>query len=250
MSKEQIGKPSTAALLSADQLKPLLRECLEDEEMLNWLRKLLNAKTTDQRDSEAQAEVVRVQRMLRDQEAVLLQARSTLTQKDRELAQLNERLHQAEQRERDAKAQWEALRKQGSLPTEISALLGHVRADSRLVARFGLDIQADDVALLVQVVAVLSQADNFKRLWELYKTRCVERRAALEKEDRCVLQTALSWHNANWKDAPYEFVEPAPGETYDYERHTRPPAMVGDRIAATWLPGVPRMKVMPLVETR
>jgi len=161
MSKEQIGKPSTAALLSADQLKPLLRECLEDEEMLNWLRKLLNAKTTDQRDSEAQAEVVRVQRMLRDQEAVLLQARSTLTQKDRELAQLNERLHQAEQRERDAKAQWEALRKQGSLPTEISALLGHVRADSRLVARFGLDIQADDVAIDVRRQPQVGLQDGF-----------------------------------------------------------------------------------------
>ncbi|MGD9889289.1 MAG: hypothetical protein AB7S56_08510 [Halothiobacillaceae bacterium] len=250
MKKELSDQPVGATLLSAEQLKPLLRECLEDEDMLNWLRKLLNAKPTDDRDSRAQAEVMRVQKMLREQEAVLLQARANLTQKDGELTQLKERLHQAEQRERETKAQFEALRKQGALPTDISAILRHVRADARLVSRFVLDIQADDVALLVQVVAVLSQAENFKRLWELYKTRCVERRAALEPEDRSVLHAALAWHNANWKDAPYTFIEPAPNEAYNYEQHTRPPAMAGDRIAATWLPGVPRMKIMPLVETR
>ncbi len=223
MSRARNDDPGLSALpLSAEQLKPLLRECLEDEAMLSWLRKVLRLKTADQQDSEAQADALRVQKLLREQEAVLQQSRSALLQKDRELAQAQERLRQAERGEHEAKSQLEALRKQGQLPKDISALLAQVRADSKLVARFRLDLQADDVALLVQVVAVLSQAENIKRLWELYKTRCEERRAALEGGDRSVLEAALSWHNANWKDTPYAFFEPAPGVGYDYEQHSRP----------------------------
>lgn len=247
---EDSRSPAPASTLSAHQLKPLLRECLEDEDMLRWLREILGVKPVDQRDSEVQAELARLQKSLRHQEEILQQARSTLTQKDRELAHSQERLRQAEQREHEAKTQLEALRKQGRLPGDVSALLAQVRADAKLAARFRLDVDSDDVTLLVQVVAVLSQAESFKRLWELYKTRCEERRATLDEGDRSVLQAALSWHNANWKDAPYALVEPAPGEQYDYDQHTRPPAMVGERIVTTWLPGVPRMKIKPLVETR
>jgi hypothetical protein len=89
---------------------------------------------------------------------------------------------------------------------------------------------------------------NFKRLWEVYKSRCEAKKSELNLQDRAVYDAALGRLNANRPDRPHQTSSPEIGAPYDYEKHLRgAPGMVGETITAVWLPGVPAMKLLPLV---
>lgn len=208
---------------------------------------------------------------LHEAESKLKETSNQIAAKEQEIKQLKQdadllrsRLEQTEQAQHAALNTVESERKERSrlqeentqlkqcsaLPPELASVLTQVRSDAELLKRLKLNKDLEDTAMLVQTVAVMSQESNFKRLWDEYKSRCEERKSEINPQECAVFDAALGWLNASRPDRPHQTISPAIGAPYDYEKHLRgAPGMVGETITAVWLPGVPAMKLLPLVAT-
>ena len=183
--------------------------------------------------------------------ASLAERKKELEQRQTEQSQLQQKIRQLDGESKDAREQYQALKQRGCPNPQQTALLAHLRQDDAFIAQFfkATKLAGDEQAALVQLVAVLAQQENIKRLMEFYKSRCEQQQARLNANDVQVLESALAWHNANWPDKPYDFERTQVGESYNYERHMRPTGMTGEVVGAVWLPGIPRLKIKPLVAT-
>lgn len=224
-------------------------EVLQLQSMLEESRELIRKKDAKLTALQQETQLLQqeVQQLRRDSQTLRQQNASTaqdLKQAQQAQSQLSATIRQLEQDNH-------TLRNRSALPDSLKAVIGRIRQDADLLERFKLTNQAgDELQLLISAVAALSHEGNFKRLWELYQSRQQARRSAIEPADRLVLDTALGWLNINHQNKPHQFDEPAVGLDYKYELHARAAAgMVGDRIQATWLPGVPTLGLKPQVET-
>jgi len=252
MSKNQVD---------TDALKPVLIKLLEDDEVINSIRGALcrvlgcavgapvaqgeprGEQGGEHESAQGDKEKYRkIEERLQEAEHKLADTSRQITAQEADLEGVRK---ERERLQRD----YTSLQQRSVLPPDLADVLAHVRSDAELVKRLELNTDLDDTAMLVQTVAVLSQESNLKRLWEFYKSRCEARRAELSPQDRAVFKAALSWLNANRPDRPHEMSYPATGINYDYEKNIRPPGMSGETITAVWLPGVPAMKLLPLVAT-
>ncbi len=118
--------------------------------------------------------------------------------------------------------------------------LALLRRDPQLAQEMNLtDLPADDTQALIQAVAVLAQIDNVKRLWTVLKDRCEAEQRPATEDERTLLQTALAWHNHNWRSLPYRLIDTAPASAYDYENQQRSRQVTkGETVAALHLPGI------------
>lgn len=237
--------------IDAKALKPALIKLLEDEEMLGLIRRALGIDTAHE-DERKRAD--KNERLALEQQ---------IDQIKNENKQLLDQLNRSEQAEKSTHAELvkkrqeceqlqheiTSLQQRSLLPPDLAGVLSHVRGDAELVKYLALNATQDDSAMLVQTVAVLSQERSLERLWNFYKNRCENKRGELSPQDRTVFEAALGWLNANRPDKPHLISEPAVGAPYDYQKNIRPPGMVGETITAIWLPGVPSMRLLPVVAT-
>ena len=134
-----------------------------------------------------------------------------------------------------------ALEQERSRPSTTHPAVTLLRQDSTLAKDLGLpDLPADDdLAALQQTVAVLAQSDSLKRLWDILKTRTEAHNRPATAQERELLETALAWHNHNWRSRPYSLVAPAAGSGFDFNHHQRcKPTPSGETIASLWVPGI------------
>lgn len=272
-----MGKKDDAGL---EDFKQKLRDSLEDEEMLKWLfnklKGLFAAHTPEHRTNEdgntsslanpshaqptqreqalerelsdAHKQITNLQHQVSQFEGELKQAhtqvRAQASQHASDLETLKKELNASQQKCKD-------LEKRSLMPPDWASLLARVREDADLAGRFSLNTALGDVDLLVQTVAVLSDGNNIKRLWDSYKKRCEDQRGPLNSGDEHLLEAALTWYNTKWPaDSQQALNRPVEGSSYDYEKHMRPAiGMTGETIVAVWLSGIPGLKLKPLVAT-
>ncbi len=159
-------------------------------------------------------------------------------QRETELAKLHKQYQQLQQKLEQCQ---HALEQERSRPSTTHPAVTLLRQDSTLAKDLGLpDLPADDdLAALQQTVAVLSQSDSLKRLWDILKARTEAHNRPATPEERELLETALAWHNHNWRSRPYSLVAPAAGTSYDFNHHQRcKPTPSGETIASLWVPGI------------
>ncbi|MDA1379839.1 hypothetical protein PCI56_08220 [Plesiomonas shigelloides subsp. oncorhynchi] len=99
--------------------------------------------------------------------------------------------------------------------TELDALQRSVQSpvtemlyqDMALANALGLDDMGRDARIdFVRCVAVLSQFDTIKQLWDELKDRCEQQERAVTVNELMLLENALSWHNYNWQQNPIGFI--------------------------------------------
>lgn len=162
----------------------------------------------------------------------------SLLQDKRDLQHTCRQLEQQLQQAKKEQAASEARLAQASREQirEIKLL----REDDALARRLDLvDLPADQQQALIQVVAVLAQRDNLERLWTTIKERCEAENRTVSSDERQLIETALDWHNHNWRSRPFQLIDPQPGASYDYSQQLRShhtPA--GEQVSATRLPGI------------
>lgn len=138
-----------------------------------------------------------------------------------------------------------------NLPENFSQIVVLLRKDDVLCKRFVLDMAGNDLDSLIQAVAILSQEANLKRLWEMYHKRCEDRQKPASADEIFILKVVLGWHNYNWPNKPYHLSEPSVGDAYDYNEQLRGGIhMNGEKVIALWLPGIPNLKLKPVVDIR
>lgn len=114
--------------------------------------------------------------------------------------------------------------------------------DLSLSADLGLNATGGEPSStdLIHTVAVMSQLDSVKRLWDLLKDRCEQQDRTASQAEAQLLATALGWHNHNWQQKPYQLFEPKTGQSFDFNQQQRaafsPP--MGETIKAVVLPGI------------
>ena len=118
--------------------------------------------------------------------------------------------------------------------------LALLRSDTDLAKRLGLpDLPNNDTQALIKTVAVLSQRENLERLWSVLKDRCEAHNGPANASERALLETALTWHNHNWRTHPYRLIEAVPSSAYRFDRHLRSrQTSSGETVAALYLPGI------------
>jgi chromosome segregation ATPase len=169
------------------------------------------------------AQCTSTSRKLLDEKQSLEQAR----------AKLEKQLQQLQQQLNDTQA---ILAKSGQVPIELRLL----RQDAELAQQLGLaNLPADDIAALIQVVAVLAQRDNLERLWILLKERCETGSRKANSDEVGLLKASLVWYNHNWQSRPYQLISATERGSYDYERQLRSRHSTGgDTITELRLPGI------------
>jgi len=257
--------------VDADALKLDLINLLEDEDVLNSIRGALcrvlgcaapvvqGGHDASQNDQKGGDDPCRdTEKRLREAEGELARSRQQVAQRDQDLSKLNDRVTQAEQKTRDVETERDkarndnaALQKRSVLSPELARVLAHVRSDEELAERFELNAApiVDDLTLLVQTVSVLSRSSSLNDLWEFYRTRCENMGAKLDAEDMAVFKAALGWLNENWPKKPYEFFNPPIGTIHSADAHILANGNKNAAITSVWLPGVPELKLKPLVAT-
>lgn len=180
---------------------------------------------------------VAAKKLLRDQEKIL-QNNKTLKQ---ECKQLEKQLRQAQ----------EQLSASQATQTNTAAELALLRSDPDLAQQLGLpDLPGDNTQALIQTVAVLAQRDNLERLWSALKDRCEANNRAASAPERALLETALAWHNHNWRTRPYRLIEATPSSAYQFEKYLRSrQTPTGETVAALLLPGIADGSGKPLCKT-
>jgi hypothetical protein len=254
--------------LTAEHIKPALHDLLEDEQVLQWLRKFLgkildiaqNTQKNPQENPEYERFKIQSGEYTSQLEALKCEVKNLKIERDvaqslsvslqGEFTQLKKKLQHIEQALLEAKAEAGGLRQRSNLPTPYTEVVQHARNDGELIRRFRLPNQANDVEWLVQLVAGFSSESGIKRLWEMLKLRCEAQSSPLSAMDRELLESALRWYNINWPDKPCILSDPIPGEIYQFEQHLRPAGMSGETIQSTWLPGISGLKLKPFVSVR
>ncbi|HIC8839402.1 TPA: hypothetical protein ACW72W_000212 [Aeromonas veronii] len=189
----------------------------------------------DQRDE--LAALLQQERDLRTQlENKLSDATSHLSHSQQQCQRLEQTLQQLQQQQQRHHAELDALRQAGQSP--VVTLLCQ---DVSLATDLGLDgMGADGSADLVRCVAVLSQLDTIRQLWDLLKARCEQQLRPATDGELALLGSALAWHNHNWRQKPYQLYQPALASGFDFNKAQRalgtPPS--GESLRGVWLPGI------------
>lgn len=148
---------------------------------------------------------------------------------------------------RETKSRLQQL--QQDYQTELNALKRSVQSpvtemlyqDVALANALGLDDMGRDARIdFVRCVAVLSQFDTIKQLWDELKDRCEQQERAVTVNELMLLENALSWHNYNWQQKPYRLYRPTPGVSFDFNRQQRAvgSSNSGELLCDIWLPGI------------
>ncbi|ODR87367.1 hypothetical protein [Shewanella xiamenensis] len=117
-----------------------------------------------------------------------------------------------------------------------------LRQDLSLSADLGLNATGGEPSStdFIRTVAVMSQLDSVKRLWDLLKDRCEQQNRSASQGEVQLLATALGWHNHNWQQKPFQLFESKTGQSFDFNQQQRaafsPP--MGETIKAVVLPGI------------
>lgn len=133
--------------------------------------------------------------------------------------------------------------------TELDALQRSVQSpvtemlyqDMALANALGLDDMGRDARIdFVRCVAVLSQFDTIKQLWDELKDRCEQQERAVTVNELMLLENALSWHNYNWQQKPYRLYRPTSGASFDFNRQQRAvgSSNSGELLCDIRLPGI------------
>ncbi|MDX7760816.1 hypothetical protein SJS80_02605 [Aeromonas caviae] len=193
---------------------------------------------------QSQQECKRLEQALQQEQALRHTAQT-------ELSETASRLRQLEQQQQRHHAELDALRQSGQSP--VVTLLCQ---DVSLATDLGLDGMGADVSAdLVRCVAVLSQLDTIRQLWDLLKARCEQQLRPASDGELALLGSALAWHNHNWRQKPYQLYQPALASGFDFNKAQRalgtPPS--GESLRGVWLPGISdhagRMQKKALVVT-
>lgn len=165
-----------------------------------------------------------------------------LQQDNKTLKQTCKQLEKKLQQTQEQLTTCQAIQKQ--VPPELDLL----RSDPDLARRLDLSsLPSDDSQALIQTVAVLAQPANLERLWSALKDRCEAENRSASMPERALLETALVWHNHNWRTRPYRLMEFTPPSAYHFENHLRSrQTPTGETVATLDLPGIADSSGAPL----
>ncbi|WP_370560311.1 hypothetical protein [Edwardsiella tarda] len=177
--------------------------------------------------SQLQQRCQRLEQALEQEQVLHHKAQTELSMATSLLQQLQQQRHHAE---------LDALRQTGRSP--VVTLLSQ---DVSLTTDLGLDgMGADGNADLVRCVAVLSQLDTIRQLWDLLKIRCEQQFRPATNDELTLLASALAWHNYNWRQKPYQLYQPALASSFDFNKEQRAvgSSPSGESLCGVWLPGI------------
>lgn len=240
-----------------------LRLLLENFQPLRDLIRAITAAELQTTDSHAAAALPTEEPSTHDSEA-LKNARQDLDQLKREADQTQKDLTKCntkvaellkeedsyKQEIEDLKAEYRQMQSQlqqtqadladAQARSSTEPILAFLRSDPSLAQTMDLpDLPADDTQALIQTVAVLAQLDSLKRLWEALKDRCEADKRAVTDAEHALLQTALTWHNHNWRSLPLRLIDVTAASRYDYETQLRSRHVTkGETVATMYLPGI------------
>ena len=168
----------------------------------------------------------------------LLQEKEKLQQEKEKLQQNNKTLKQ-DCKQLDKQLQ-QAQEQLSAFQNQVTPELAVLRGDPDLAQRLDLsNLPSDDTQALIQAVAVLAQRENLERLWSALKDRCEAENRPASAPERALLETALVWHNHNWRTRPYRMMEVTPPSAYHFENHLRSrQTPTGETVATLDLPGI------------
>lgn len=183
---------------------------------------------------EAEFQALQVQLVSSQAEAVRL--RQLLADERRQADELEKELERLKQLLAARELELAKLRRQATLPPVLEQL----RSMPALASRMDLgDLPADPTQALIRAVAVLSQLNNVERLWDALKEICESERRSATNDEIALLQTALDWHNYNWRKKPYTLHRPHMDAGFDFKTAQRTGTTPsGETLAAVWLPGI------------
>lgn len=220
-----VAVPTGTSPAALAQETSQLRSQLEDEQSQH--------QHTQAELDRAQAELEQHSSKIRQLQADLGQCSAAVQKLTQDKSKIEQQLQQTQHALQSSQAQ---LARSGSTPAELALL----RSDPDLARGLSLPpLESNDTQALIQIVAVLAQMDNIKRLWQVLKERCEAQQRPANANERQLLATALAWHNNNWLTRPYKLVEICAGQAYDYDQHQRCRLThQGETIAAQYLPGI------------
>lgn len=131
---------------------------------------------------------------------------------------------------------------------DIRRKLAVLRTDAPLAQQLALhDLPIDDVQALARTIAVLSQHESLQRLGAILKERCEAESRPASHEELALLQTALIWHNHNWRARPFRLIEVAPSSAFQFAHHQRSQhSPAGETVVELYLPGITHDNGQPL----
>ncbi|MGL5040159.1 MAG: hypothetical protein ACRC6D_08615 [Aeromonas sp.] len=183
----------------------------------------------------------------------LQQENLRLTKEHEQVLALLKRAHTDLQRQLDdLTAERDALRQGAQSPVTRILSQDHALAAELGLAGIGADSRShgsgngngngsgNSSADLVRCVAVLSQLDTIKQLWDLLKERCEQNSRPPSEGELALLEHALAWHNHNWQQKPYQLYIPSRGGRFDFSKEQRAAGTSpsGESLQAVWLPGI------------
>ncbi|WP_172590741.1 hypothetical protein [Shewanella xiamenensis] len=181
-------------------------------------------------NNQLEQQLQQLQSELNEQQNKNLTLENALTSATAKLKQLETQYQQAQQ----------------ALTAASQALIHPVqnilRQDLSLSADLGLNATGGEPSStdFIRTVAVMSQLDSVKRLWDLLKDRCEQQNRSASQGEVQLLATALGWHNHNWQQKPFQLFESKTGQSFDFNQQQRaafsPP--MGETIKAVVLPGI------------
>ncbi|BBU04607.1 MULTISPECIES: hypothetical protein [Aeromonas] len=216
-----------AASVNPDQRDELAALLQQERDLRAQLENKLSDATSHLLHSQQQCQ--RLEQALQQEQALHHKAQT-------DLSAAISRLQQLEKQQQRHHAELDALRQSGQSP--VVTLLCQ---DVSLATDLGLDgMGGDGSADLVRCVAVLSQLDTIRQLWDLLKARCEQQLRPATDGELTLLCSALAWHNYNWRQKPYRLCQPASGGSFDFNKEQRavgtPPS--GESLRGVWLPGI------------
>lgn len=234
---QSYAAPPTATLQAMEQLQTQLQQAQTDlQQIRSEYSHLTSQCQAAQRDllacNAAWNKLLQEKEKLQQEKEKLQQNNKTLKQ---DCKQLDKQLQQAQE-------QLSAFQNQGT--PELAVL----RGDPDLAQRLDLsNLPSDDTQALIQAVAVLAQRENLERLWSALKDRCEAENRPASMPERALLETALVWHNHNWRTRPYRLMEVMPPSAYHFENHLRSrQTPTGETVATLDLPGIADSSGAPL----
>lgn len=164
-----------------------------------------------------------------------------LEQDKKELSKGNKNLKEkCEQLEKQLKQTAEQLIACQAAQISTAPEVIQLRGDLALAQLLGLSkLPNDDTQALIQIVAILAQRDNLELLWSALKDRCEADNRPASSSECALLETALKWHNYNWRTHPYRLIDAVPSCAYHFEDHLRSrKTSTGETVVALLLPGI------------
>ena len=197
-----------------------LRLLLEHFEPLRKLIRQIAAKKTDPEEPlsspEPRAEEESMPAASQEAQQEIDRLSTRCAELEQQLGKLRKQLEQRDQALRQALEREKALRASNGMEVPLRWIEHHPHAAQRL----GLQGLGSDTQDLIRLVAILSQWDNILRLHGLL-TEAGHAARQTDEEGITVLETALSWHNVNWRERPFRLERPTPGTPFDFNRQQR-----------------------------